>query len=82
MDAEQNGNTQRLSYKNEGLIKGDLPEVLTFNFEWPGNENGAEPASSNVLKVLGSLPQTFDVKDIFSHPLQQNEKYVLRGFIC
>ena len=59
------------------MIEGNLPEVLTFDLNW-----ATEPASSNVLKVLSSLPQTFDVTDIFGHPLQKNEKYVLRGFIC
>ena len=54
-----------------------FPEVMTFNLNWDKN-----PKPSQVLKVLASVPEYYDLSDIFHPQKQQKQYYVLRGMVC
>ena len=55
-----------------------MPEVITFNLNWPS----AFPKASSVLKTLLSLPEQFSSYHLYNHKNQRTEGYVLRGLIC
>ena len=40
------------------------------------------PKAKDVLKALISLPEFFEVKQLYRHDVHCNQKYVLRGMIC
>lgn len=37
------------------------PEVIMLNLQWNG-----EPLPESILKILVSIPQTFDLKDLYT----------------
>ena len=53
-----------------------MSEVLTFNLVWDQN-----PKPSDILKVLLSLPEVLNPKEIFGASTGK-AKYVLKGMIC
>lgn len=54
-----------------------FPEVMTFNFNWD-----KDPKPSQILKVLVSIPEYYDLYDIFTQSVQQKQYYVIRGMVC
>ena len=56
----------------------DFPEVLTLNLSWADRN----PASKSVLKTLVSIPEIFDISQLYKHKAPQGQEYTLRGMIC
>lgn len=51
------------------------PAVFLFNLQWNG-----EPTSMQILKVLVSLPETFESSDLFQDNYPTT--YTIKGLIC
>jgi hypothetical protein len=53
------------------------PEVFMFNVSW-----NDEPLPSQILKFMISIPERFEIKDIFDQSVQGNCTYILKGMIA
>ena len=62
----------------ETLLDGNMPEVLTFNLNWPD----PFPKATDVVKTLLSIKEKFNLKEIYNHERQKPQEYVFKGFIC
>ena len=38
------------------------PEVMMFNLQW-----ASEPSSENILKILVSIPEHFELEEVFTY---------------
>ena len=56
----------------------DFPEVFSFNLNWADRNPGA----TGVLKTLISIPETFNVSDLYENGAGESQEYALRGMIC
>jgi hypothetical protein len=54
-----------------------IPEVFMFNVSW-----NDEPIPSQILKFMISIPERFEIKDIFDSSVQGNCTYILKGMIA
>jgi hypothetical protein len=53
------------------------PDVFTINLAWAG-----EPSSFEILKLLVSIPSSFDLKSLFKAEGSAQARYVFKGMIC
>ena len=56
----------------------EFPEVMSFNLCWPNRQ----PDPTGVLKALISIPETFNVSDLYESRSRSGHEYALRGMIC
>mmetsp|Transcript_13165 Transcript_13165/g.17891 ORF Transcript_13165/g.17891 Transcript_13165/m.17891 type:complete len:194 (+) Transcript_13165:388-969(+) len=77
-NAAAGGHTKAMLTQLDVSDPADFPEVLTLNLTWAQRN----PPANSVLKTLVSIPEMFEVSQLYKHKAAQGQEYALRGMIC